>query len=297
MADPFLADPHIFETQVAILARRARVVTLDDVLDHVAGGQPMHPSCVHLSIDGSLEATLAAAEVLSRHRLPWTYFPTAHAVLDQDPPWPVRLADAVAASTNALDADGSVHDLGDRTAKRSFFRRAVTAILAAPDPEHALDRVLGLRGMAHPQDSRWPLLPASGLLELAAGGVTIGSRGACDIGLTGVGEARLRAEVAATTRLREYTGQPMRYFAYPFDRHNRAVRRAVAETHALAVSGPGAGWGESRYRLSRFDTGASLETFDAALYGDRRPIKATRLFRRLAARVDPTRIALAKDTR
>ena len=152
MADPFLADVHVFESQAATLRRLGRVVSLDVVRDHLASGRPIRPGSIHLSVDGAFASTLVAAEILDRHRLPWTFFPIVTAVLDGRVPWPVHLAEAVAVSSNVLDANGALHDLSDRRGKQQFLETAVAAILASDRVDDRAATVMSLRGLQRPDE-------------------------------------------------------------------------------------------------------------------------------------------------
>ena len=85
----------------------------------------------------------------------------------------------------------------------------------------------------------WPLLPASGVRELAAAGIEIGSHAATHLRLAGVGPEHLRAEVAQSrASLAELLGTEIRGFAYPYGSMDAAAREAVREAgydYACAV--------------------------------------------------------------
>lgn len=85
----------------------------------------------------------------------------------------------------------------------------------------------------------WPLLSRSGVAELAAAGMEIGSHGATHTALAGADPATLAAEVAGSRdALRDLTGQPVAGFAYPYGATDQRVIDAVAEAgygYACAV--------------------------------------------------------------
>ena len=85
----------------------------------------------------------------------------------------------------------------------------------------------------------WPLLSASGVRELAAAGLEIGSHAATHMRLAGAGPENLQAEVAQSrASLAELLGHEIRGFAYPYGSMDAAAREAVREAgydHACAV--------------------------------------------------------------
>jgi peptidoglycan/xylan/chitin deacetylase (PgdA/CDA1 family) len=85
----------------------------------------------------------------------------------------------------------------------------------------------------------WPLLSASGVRELAAAGIEIGSHAATHLRLAGAGPELLEAEVGRSrASLGELLGEPVRGFAYPYGSMDAAARVAVREAgydYACAV--------------------------------------------------------------
>jgi peptidoglycan/xylan/chitin deacetylase (PgdA/CDA1 family) len=85
----------------------------------------------------------------------------------------------------------------------------------------------------------WPLLPASGVRELAAAGVEIGSHAATHRRLAGASPEQLTAEVGGSrSSLAALLGTEIPGFAYPYGSMDAAARRAVRDAgyqHACAV--------------------------------------------------------------
>jgi peptidoglycan/xylan/chitin deacetylase (PgdA/CDA1 family) len=85
----------------------------------------------------------------------------------------------------------------------------------------------------------WPLLPASGVRELAAAGVEIGSHAATHLRLAGASPQQLAAEVGGSrSSLAGLLGTEIRGFAYPYGSMDAVARRAVRDAgyeHACAV--------------------------------------------------------------
>jgi peptidoglycan/xylan/chitin deacetylase (PgdA/CDA1 family) len=274
--DPLRTDTYQLAEQIAAIATRSRVMSLEEVLDHLVEGRPFPAHAVHVSIDQGYLGTLEAAELLERHRLPWALFVTVGTVMDRRSPWFVRLADAVSVSSNVLDANGMLHDLSDSDGKHRFFSLASAAVRGAgPNEEEAAALILDLPGMSQPDETRWPFLELEHVRELHGAGVTIGSHAMSGTDLVGLSAMRLGTEVSASReRLARALGQPVCFFAYPGDRSDRRARSLVRREYELALGGshPGLG-GETRYRLARHDAGHDRRGVDLAL-GDVHDVSA-----------------------
>lgn len=80
--DPGLAvSPEHFDRQCAYLARHYRVVSLDDLVDHVQRGTPLPPKAVALTFDdGYLDNYTQAFPILRRHGLSATFYVTTDCI-------------------------------------------------------------------------------------------------------------------------------------------------------------------------------------------------------------------------
>jgi peptidoglycan/xylan/chitin deacetylase (PgdA/CDA1 family) len=85
----------------------------------------------------------------------------------------------------------------------------------------------------------WPLLTSSGVRELAASGIEIGSHTATHPHLAGASPGQLAAEISQSRLdLGQLLGQEIRGFAYPYGSMDEAARRAVSDAgydYACAV--------------------------------------------------------------
>jgi peptidoglycan/xylan/chitin deacetylase (PgdA/CDA1 family) len=88
----------------------------------------------------------------------------------------------------------------------------------------------------------WPLLGGSGVRELAAAGIEVGSHSATHPHLAGAAAPRQAAEVTASReRLEDLLSAPVRGFAYPYGSMDEAARYAVGAAgyeYACAVETP-----------------------------------------------------------
>jgi len=233
------SDPHDFEAQVRLIATRSTPVSLEEIDAALRDGRPLPADAVHVTFDDGYRNNLDAAEILDRHRVPWSLFAVVDAVLDGYRPWYLRLADAVEASTNVMLPDGSVFEISSAAGKRAFSRKAKVAIMAAAhgNQDGVVDELLALPGMEAPQENAWPMLDVAALRELRAAGVEIGNHSARHRNLVRCSAADLHEEISsARARLEAAIEARVRYFAYPDGRHDRRVRVAVARDHELALA-------------------------------------------------------------
>ena len=265
---PLFTDLDEFAKQIAFLTRRYPLVSLAEIRRHLTAGQPLPADAVHVSFDDGFRNTLAAAEVLHEHRVPWSMFVIVDAVLDGYVPWFVRLAEAVEATSRVRLRDGSVCDLTARREKRRFREVATSHVMAAPASRAntVVDEILSLPGMRVPEQPRWPFLTVGELRQLQQAGAEIGNHSARHYNLARCSAPELGTEVRESrTRLESALLEPVRAFAYPHGRHRRAVRRAVAADHDVAF----AVWtyrpARSRWAMLRADAGPDLHSLRAAL--------------------------------
>lgn len=233
-------DVHEFDEQIAALARHWRPVSLAEVAAARRDRRPLPPRAVHISFDDGFRNNLVAAEILDRHRVPWTLFVVTDAVLGDFVPWYVRLANAISVSLHVRRRDGSIADLTDRQGKRAFAAEAKAELMSAPAhaTEDVLAEILALPGMGVPDDNPWPFMNADELRQLQSSGlVELGNHSARHVNLTRCTPAQLDAEVdGSRVRLEAALGRPVRFFSYPDGRHNAAVRTAVQRKHELATA-------------------------------------------------------------
>jgi peptidoglycan/xylan/chitin deacetylase (PgdA/CDA1 family) len=106
--------------------------------------------------------------------------------------------------------------------------------------------ISGLLGKTNEWESEgtpiWRLMSAEQVAQVAAAGMEIGSHSVTHPRLRGIGEERLRTEVAESrSSLGELLGQPIEGFAYPFGSMDTAARQAVRDAgylYATAVETP-----------------------------------------------------------
>lgn len=124
------------------------------------------------------------------------------------------------------------------------------------------------------------LMTRAQVAELAARGVEIASHGHMHVDLTKVPGGEARADLTASVEtLAEITGRRPRFLAYPWGRHNRAVRALAAEAGfeaAYAVNAPsGDRFGIERVQIEPSDSRLRFALKTSGAYGLLRRYKRT----------------------
>ncbi|MGD8496007.1 MAG: polysaccharide deacetylase family protein [Gemmatimonadales bacterium] len=216
-SDPYenCVSPTAFRSQLAVLARVARPVSLSALLDEPHGG----PGRVALTFDdGYADFALAALPILREFDVPATLFVVSGAI-GRDEYWWDRLADL----------------RGDIAGTPAF--QALHDELSALDPER---REARLREMTHRngdspaappvagQDARRPMTTSELRAVAREPLVEIGAHSRTHPRLARLGERRLIGEIEGSgTDLAELLGRPIPHFAYPHGSHSRRVRECV----------------------------------------------------------------------
>jgi peptidoglycan/xylan/chitin deacetylase (PgdA/CDA1 family) len=247
-------DMRDFAAQVALLGRKAVPVSLDELEAAVLHGHRLPERAVHVTFDDGFRNNLEAAEILGRHRVPWSLFAIVNAVVDGYRPWYLALADAIDATSNVMLPNGDIFEMSGRERKRAFARRAKASVMAATDQDAAVDGLLAWKGMSVPAEPGWPMLDVAELSELCRAGVAVGNHSATHRNLARCSDDELTTEVSvARHRLEEALGVPVRHFAYPDGRHDRRVVESVGVEHRLAFATWTLGRRDDRLTVRRYE--------------------------------------------
>jgi peptidoglycan/xylan/chitin deacetylase (PgdA/CDA1 family) len=258
--EPLYAGPDItiprslFAAQMRFLQRAYTPVSLEVVVEAVAGGGAPPPGTVVVTLDdGYADNHRQAFPVLRALRLPATVYVVTE-TLDGGPAlWMSELRAAVMASTKAaLRVEiGGGHEfrLGE-IAERQRTIKELTNVLVPVDA--ALRRrilatirsELGVNGNAPLADT---MLTSAQIREMHAAGIAIGAHTQTHSNMTLLTPEQARAEIAGSRdRLQAILGAPVRDFAYPntggrYPHFNRAVAAVIRELgfRSAATSRPG----------------------------------------------------------
>ncbi|HLA89892.1 MAG TPA: polysaccharide deacetylase family protein [Gemmatimonadaceae bacterium] len=289
--DPLALDvrPAHFDAQLAVLARTAAPLALDEFETRRRAGT-LPPRAVAVTCDdGYADSLLTAAPILARHGVPATIFVTAGMVgSDREFWW--DLVERIAFSPHALGggvpglampwgaADGAPPAAGtvagtapdrwsvlapdDPTPRHRLFRALHAALYAAAPASRdaSLDEWRAWARVSGPARESHRALTLRELETLATSpGITIGAHTMTHPMLSALPPAEQRREVAGSgVWLAHALGRPVDAFAYPFGTRaevSASTIRAVRQggfRYAMANE-PRAAWRwSSRWRLPRF---------------------------------------------
>jgi peptidoglycan/xylan/chitin deacetylase (PgdA/CDA1 family) len=271
--DPALisATPAEFARQMAILARRHRVVSLDDLRLAMGGRRILPPRAVMVTFDDAYRDFAEHAwPVLRRLNLPVTLFvPTGFAADPSRAFWWDRLHAALSAvdpaAAPAIGTPVGRLPLTGRAERRAAFDAMVAHCKARPHDE-ALALVDELTRSLGTPPARPAVLGWDDLRTLAADGVTVAAHTVEHPLLTRIGADRLARELsgALVDLERELGKPPPAAIAYPSGAYNSAV------VTAARAAGYGLGFTTrrglvdvataDRLRLRRINVGARATT-------------------------------------
>lgn len=278
--DPVLArNQHLLASfaEQADYLKRVRVLALDELLGELSaeGAAPARRSAA-ITFDDGFANNLAAAEILSRRRLPWMLFvPSGEIAADRPRTmWLVTLSLWILEGrVSRLDALGSAWPLNSREERERAFRRIRTGLkaLSAPERVREMDAIEAQLPAgeterlvaAHPE---LRIVNADELRQLAGSGAEIGSHGVHHEMHHAAQPAEVRARELAESRraIEALSGRACRSFAFPNgdilpESPAEAARAgyAAAFTTEEAAAAPGA----PLHALPRISAPGTLERF------------------------------------
>jgi len=266
------ADAEAFDAQMAMLARDCDVISPADI-DTVAGRKGRHVLVTF--DDGYLDNYEVAYPILRRHGLPATFFIATGFIDRPRLPWWDEIAWRIR-TTTATHLD--LHPwLPEPLEPGRGHDAAIGAILRAykslpiAESERMLERLRGETGLETPAriDGMW--MDWNHIREMADGGMTIGGHTNDHPVLSRLPVERQREEIeTCAARIREETGRPMEYFAYPvgspwaFDDDTVACLEAVGVRRAFSYYGGHAHPGSPRFDTPRMAMERYIELPDLA---------------------------------
>lgn len=232
--DPLLpgmisATPEAFERHLDLLASRAPIVSIDDLLSALDQGR-LRRHVVLLTFDDAYRDVADHAwPILRRRGLPAVLFvPTGFIGRPERPFWWDRLHHALRTSPHAeLRVGGRPVSLADEAARASAWRALRAEIKALPHDEGMalVDAICADLGVEMPPSG---VVDWADLRRLADEGLAIAPHTVNHPLLTRVTTDRARDEVAESAReLRERIGTVAPVFAYPSGAHDEHVAEAV----------------------------------------------------------------------
>ncbi|HMM26692.1 MAG TPA: polysaccharide deacetylase family protein [Aggregatilineaceae bacterium] len=227
------ATPAAFEQQMAHLAQRCHVVSIDDVLANARDGRPLPPRAVLVTFDdGYLDFAEHAWPVLRELGLPVTLFvPTAYPDHPERGFWWDRLYNALRSSTASHEIATPIGPLpaGEGSVHRGTFKQLRNYVKSLPHDEAIawVDQFCAALGV---EPAPNPVLGWDALRQLAGEGVTLGAHTRTHplVNRVTVDQARFEA-TASRDDLAQAIGSAPPIFAYPSGGFDQAVVDGLAQ--------------------------------------------------------------------
>jgi peptidoglycan/xylan/chitin deacetylase (PgdA/CDA1 family) len=237
-----VVHPDVFDRQVAFLARRHRVVALDELVRAVRAGRQPDRRAVAITFDDGYEDNCRLAlPILAKHGATATFYVTTGAVDDREVLWPVglrRTIRACRAPSLEFGFAGSVPiDVStDRNKEKAI--RFLTGLVkrcgetTAEDVLAEIDEACG-GGSAEP--GMRIMMNRDEVRKLHESGMTVGAHTVKHYNMPSLDAAVLEREVLESKRvLEEIIEAPVEHFAYPNGRTARHCNAPTAEAVASA---------------------------------------------------------------
>jgi peptidoglycan/xylan/chitin deacetylase (PgdA/CDA1 family) len=246
----------LFEQQVARLSRKYRVLTLDEVVDHMERRRPLPPRSVTLTFDdGYLDNYELALPILVKHRVPATIYLVSSTLTARKPVWTATLRYAFV-STKLMhatlpDAHGAetawgLEDAGRRDRAIRHYTNVLNVLSLARRDEMLAELLDRLRIETAPDARAWFLSPAQ-VREMMRHGVAFGAHTVTHPNLPGIDRLEAEREITESkAALEAALGVRVVHFSYPNsgaiyphvdDEIEAAVRRAGFRSAVTSVRG------------------------------------------------------------
>jgi len=211
-----------FERQMATLARRFNVVTLDQVVSFVSEGLPIPRRSVVVTFDdGFADNFETALPILTRYGIPATFYVLVGAVDSGTPPWYCRLAYAFNSTMHGEWKQPNANfkfNLHDRDGKSAAMEAAwdIGAALSGSAQQRMVEEVEAtLEVQAIDARSRL-MMNWDQVRALKNAGHTIGGHSLTHPNLAHVSAAEAKAEIfGCKEALEAMVGSPAKHFCYP----------------------------------------------------------------------------------
>lgn len=241
-------SPASFSEQMNFIARRRRVLDLEQVLAVIEGRLQPEPGSVALTFDDGYRDNLTrVAPLLDSLRLPATLYLPTRLIGREESPWADRLYSAFRYRTRSRlelpELRPAPFDLGDLGQRRAAYS-ALTARLIESELEPREALLARVIDALAPSELPPRLLMSWAEAKELAGRYPrfrLGVHGAEHLDMTAQPAAVVEAELSTCAREFEAAiGEPALHFAYPYNRANEASRRAFAgqRLRSAMASGP-----------------------------------------------------------
>lgn len=229
---PNIVTPAVFEAQIRVLASTARMIPLQEYLDHVEQGTPLPEKSIVVTFDDGYKDNLTlASPILQKHGVPATFFITTGTIGAGRMKWEDQLScwirrSGVEVLTLELPAGGVSFAIGSQKDKFKAINALVgrLGLLSQAERQPLLDE-LGKQLQVKCDDQADVMLNWEDVRRLAdTPGFSIGSHSVTHPHLTRIPPEQARFEVThSREQLEKETGHPVTTFAYPYGDFNREL--------------------------------------------------------------------------
>ncbi len=237
----------LFEAQLDLLARCARVVSLEEIYGSLLEGAPLPDGSVAITFDdGYRDNFTEAFPALRRREMPATLFVSAGNVDRGEPFWWDRLASALQTAPGPLELefDKSTERFAldsPESRGRVFDRlRERLKLLSAARARDLLEavEVRGGKGVRERALEAGALMNWDEVVEMARGGIEIGSHGLDHAVLSRLPREEIERQVVESRRTIEAkVGLPVRFFSYPNGKREDVTSEVEATVRAAGYRG------------------------------------------------------------
>jgi peptidoglycan/xylan/chitin deacetylase (PgdA/CDA1 family) len=250
-----------FGAQMRFLKERHRVISLDEVAEHCAGGTRPSEFSVAVTFDDGMASVALAASVMLELELPMAVFLPTRYIGSDELPWFTYLGaiiDRARARNVALEAAGQKLNLTHRTDLKRFRSMAKELLLNASSRRQTelLETWAAACGMTLGEVRQGPrrFLDWRQVGQLASQGVSFASHTWSHVDLCTLSQTELEEEFsrAKTDIVKNLGPQYARFVAYPDGRFDQRVLETARRYHEVGFADKYryASWGDVR-RLPR----------------------------------------------
>lgn len=226
--------PHLFERQIAWLARHFRFLSMDELVDHQRDGKPVPPNTVVLTFDdGYVDNFAHALPVLERHHVPATIYLVTDSIETGELPWPQRLAWVIARTERdslSLDLADPVRlpmgSVAERVRALRYLKE-VRKTLSMREQLELFQTVVDQCGIPTPKDR---MLNWDQVREMQKRGLSFGSHTIHHPFMKRLPLEDARKELFESKRvMEERLGGTVRHFCFPHGSYGQEVGRLAQE--------------------------------------------------------------------
>lgn len=219
--DPLLPgepDVHVFDRQIAFIARYFNVLTLADAVQRLGQGTlPAAAACVTFD-DGYADNRTLAVPILRRHAVPATFF-IASGFIDGGRMWNDTVIEAVRSLPAGLvdwrEIGLGTFMLGDSPSRVRAYQHLLTSLKHQPLEERAL-KVSEVARLSRLSQCCELMMTRSQVVELRELGMDVGGHTVNHPILARLGDAAARMEIQSNRdQLAGWMGDPPTVFAFP----------------------------------------------------------------------------------